>query len=826
MKDHTKDCIKNLCYIKNKVHPSLEKLSALVIAKAQNNTQDYEKLTKYLLKKKYKHITDFEINSYINFVNSKIDEIYNEIISGNKILDFNKSKFENWGDKRIYSKYHLLLQRPNKSTFAVIFQESKDLKILESSKRLGYGKESSILAGKFFKVFQDINEICLISINPNSGTKKNNLKYIYVKRKEVDLQKVEEALINKEKNCYLCEFKQICEFQNSLPLLKGSQIKEESNVSASWKMPILNKEQKEVSLITKGVSRVNAVPGSGKTTTLIELGKNLLLKGYSGDDIIFMSFTNNGVKELKTRFNIMASEVFKSNLLLLNEALRIDFLSYNSLGNLIISELSKDNFFEPPKILNKVDSLIILQKIIENNLDMDKLSASYEKPFSNKNPTGVCVYLLYEIEVIKRNIIEHMAKNEIYEINPDIKFYYDEYEKEKRKENYFDYNDQIITLMDYLKEHTLPYKVVIVDEFQDSNKAHISILKSMFKTAEMLIVVGDDSQAIFGFNNVYPENMINFDKLFKNAKDYKITTNYRSCEKIVTASNLIIEYSENRIPKTINGVKSGGIIENIPIGTRNDIVDFYSQNIPRDKRTLILCGNNHDCEMLSSEFTNKKVSVSLEYSLMKDMLYALMNLFSAIILNEKKYVLFALSILKLKKLEDIKQDELDTTFKKLMEIKNQPNSYFKLRQYYFQLSEIYVNFDVFDLLDNKNINEIEAAFTYLRIYLESSTSERKSIISKDTDNKKDEIPIRISTFHNAKGSEYDIVIINGLSLRKTNKLPITDEDIRLLYVGFTRAIEKLYLLHSSDLSEEENTLEFYAYESIEKAKASYRKKAV
>lgn len=826
MPNNTENCIKELCYTKNNIYPSLEKLLAIIIKKAQENIQDYKNLAKFLLKKRYPHMTNLEINGYADFLNFHAEKIYNLVINGYKILQINKGDSESWGNKKIYAKFNLFIQRSDESTFAVIFQEAQALKILEKSSKAGLGKKDSIFAAKFFTVFKDINEFYLISINPKAVSKGNSLKYIHVMKNEVDFEKAKEAFINEEpSSCYSCKNKQICDFQNSLNLLKESKIQEENNVSLSWKMPKLNKEQCKVSLLRNGVFRVNAVPGSGKTTTMIELGKNLLLKGFMGDDILFLSFTNNGVKELKARFKIMALETFKNNPSMLNEALSVDFQSYNSLGNIIAQKNIEDKFSDIPKILNKVDSLIILQEIIEKNPDMQKFPASYKSPFSVRIPTGVCIYLLDKIEKTKRELVEYIAKGEEYEVEPSIKFYYEEYEKEKTKRNYIDYQDQIIMLMEYLTKHKLLYKAVIVDEFQDSNKAHISILKSMFKYLELLIVVGDDSQAIFSFNNVYPDNMINFDKSFENTEDYMITTNYRSCENIINASNIIISYSKNRTQKTINGVKNGGIIANIPINNKDDIIEFYSKNIASNKRTLILCGKNSDCEKLSAKFMNKNIPVSLEYSVFRDMLYALMDLFSAIILEEKKYVLFALSILKFKKIEDISEDEINIVFKKLIEIRNSSNSYFNLRTYYFQLLDIHIDFDPFDILDNKNIISIEKAFNYLRIYLESSLSERKSIISK-TNEKNDCIPIRISTFHNAKGSEYDVVIIDGTSLRKTDKTAINDEDFRLLYVGFTRAISELYLLHNENLSKFKNALEFYAHESINKAKNISNKKAI
>lgn len=136
---------------------------------------------------------------------------------------------------------------------------------------------------------------------------------------------------------------------------------------------------------------------------------------------------------------------------------------------------------------------------------------------------------------------------------------YDAYQKTLHKEGYFDYEDMILQVVEALATHVTlrteleeMYQYIMVDEFQDTNNAQLSLVKgiSSNKVHEgkpNVCVVGDDDQAIYKFQGAEMENMLSFRTLYQDVEIIVLTDNYRSTQKILNFARAIVTQGVNRL---------------------------------------------------------------------------------------------------------------------------------------------------------------------------------------------------------------------------------------------------------------------------------------
>ena len=103
-------------------------------------------------------------------------------------------------------------------------------------------------------------------------------------------------------------------------------------------------------------------------------------------------------------------------------------------------------------------------------------------------------------------------------------------------------------VLDYYQDK---FHYVMVDEYQDTNKVQYEFIKLICKKRKNLCVVGDDDQSIYKFRGATIENILNFEKTYKNAKIIKLEQNYRSTQNILDAANAIIENNSERKGKKL-----------------------------------------------------------------------------------------------------------------------------------------------------------------------------------------------------------------------------------------------------------------------------------
>lgn len=165
----------------------------------------------------------------------------------------------------------------------------------------------------------------------------------------------------------------------------------------------------------------------------------------------------------------------------------------------------------------------------------------------------------------------------------------------KRENGFVEFDDLVRTMLRKLRENSMrefqeAYDLIIVDEFQDTDREQLAFLEMMkFRN---LLVVGDDYQSIYGFRGADPSIFVKFRDHFKDAKRFYLTENYRSLKPITQCGNEIIRFSRDQIQKRVVSVRRGRCPTralSLERGKEESIRSIVALN----PNARILCRSNH-----------------------------------------------------------------------------------------------------------------------------------------------------------------------------------------------------------------------------------------
>lgn len=299
----------------------------------------------------------------------------------------------------------------------------------------------------------------------------------------------------------------------------------------------LNNEQIEAVRAVEGFVLLLAVPGSGKTTVLINrLGYMLYVKGIQPENILTLTYTVAATKDMARRFESVFGRA-SSNLL--------EFRTINGICYEVIREYGR-------RIGKKPFDLITDDKLSGKILTDIYIDVMDEYPTESdiKNVRTLITYcknmLLTEEEIKKRGEDEGL----------DLFKIYDRYNAELKARSLMDYDDQMIYAYRMLKSSSEMlsffknrYKYICVDEAQDTSKSQHMIISLLAGENGNLFMVGDEDQSIYGFRAAYPDALLNFEKDHRGARVLVMNKNYRSNAKIVETADLFIQKNFNRHKK-------------------------------------------------------------------------------------------------------------------------------------------------------------------------------------------------------------------------------------------------------------------------------------
>lgn len=373
-----------------------------------------------------------------------------------------------------------------------------------------------------------------------------------------------------KEDCEKCIWSVVCNYAKPPELF-------EEKVHASKKGTIVpsNSQQKIIDF-RKGVCRVNAAAGSGKTECMTERGARLLEEGVLPSEILFITFTDAGANEMKER---IAKKCEYRNLGISKND--IQAMTFNTFAYRIVRKNYEDcGFTREPVVIDEVrNSVIVTQMLDEQPVSgLDYLNFLSNTP--NCRGALACAKKIFDViktenidtdninaeqqvrDAIGGGFYRFMGDNSISEL---VSMYQD-YDKRLKEDNLLQFSDQEPLMFHILDLHPdyldrFGYKHIVVDEFQDSNDIQLETIKRLTKcpSFESLMVVGDDSQGIYGFRHTSTENILKFfEKIGMSGEDMYLVENRRSIPEILTLANNINAMNENRVEKDMIPVRESG----------------------------------------------------------------------------------------------------------------------------------------------------------------------------------------------------------------------------------------------------------------------------
>ena len=354
----------------------------------------------------------------------------------------------------------------------------------------------------------------------------------------------------------------------------------------------LNDMQKKAAFAVEGPLLVLAGAGSGKTTVIVNRIANIIKfgNGYESQElpdgldeadiaelkriyegslplegrnlslvaenpcppwaIMAITFTNRAARELKERIaKRLTGEGFSAN-----EVWAATF--HSVCVRILRRDIEKLGYEGGFTIYDTDDSIRVIKDICkrpEINID--------SKTFPPNS-------ILNAISRAKENLVEAEQYNETYGDdyrNRRIGEVYKEYARQLRSANALDFDDIIMLTIRLFREneevlgyYQRRFRYILIDEYQDTNKAQYVFAGLISGHRRNLCVVGDDDQSIYSFRGAIIENILSFDKHFPEARVVNLEQNYRSTSNILDAANAVIKNNGARHPKKLWTDKGDG----------------------------------------------------------------------------------------------------------------------------------------------------------------------------------------------------------------------------------------------------------------------------
>lgn len=601
----------------------------------------------------------------------------------------------------------------------------------------------------------------------------------------------------------------------------------------------LNDKQKEAVLATEGPCLVIAGAGSGKTKVLTHKIAYLLSeKNVKPWNILSITFTNKAANEMKQRVEKLVGEASQEMWLGTFHSICVRILRR------FIDRIGFDTTF---LIFDSTDQRTLVKECIKS-IGLD------DKLFTDRS-------VLSEISNGKNDMLEPKAYQVKY--NGDFRKekigeVYELYQKKLKENNALDFDDIInytIKILtenpDVLEYYTEKFKYVLVDEYQDTNKAQFMLVSILASKYGNITVVGDNDQGIYSFRGADITNILNFEKDFPGSKIVKLEQNYRCTGNILKAANAVIKNNENKYDKKLWTENEEG---KLPCIYKAEDEYYEASYIVKQINMLkmeeylklsdfvILYRMNSQSRAIEDIFRRENIPYKIigglkfyERKEIKDIIAYLRLIFNTSdnlslkrIINEPKRGIGKTSL-------DNIQDISDKTGKSMYEIIKYAEQYelnrVKANSIQFveviedlrkQVNQIPIS-ELIKLtlnktgyvkaLENENTIEAESRIQNLEEFLtvaiefeeqmaENTLAEFLESISltSDIDNMEEsEDTVTLMTLHSAKGLEFPVVFLVGMEegifpgYKSIGEIKELEEERRLFYVGITRAMQYLYL---------------------------------
>lgn len=726
---------------------------------------------------------------------------------------------------KVKNKKNTKLKASGRSIFTRI-SDSMELYLLQLVGEKLY-PNAHVTPGIVFLTHPDDKSDQMVDVK-DFNSKKNGtiVEYHFKQSERAEMDERIEDIMNDtiktcEGKCNDCVYNNICNYIDNTMSLKIIPTKPKTLGKVTF-----TKQQEKVIKTEQGTYRVLAGAGSGKTTCIANRIAKLVEDGCSLKDILLITFTTKGVEEMKEKIEYWLG----MNQVPYNKD-DLNIFTFNSFGyELIKKEYKSLGFTAVPTLFEKAESLNYIKEILDSHDEIKRYN--YANPFLDMRYAKGAVYQaaddfesLKKEDAIYPEDVEGILDVDI-QMAQDILTLYNCYKDYMTKNNLIDYNDQVQLAYKILSKPTNIKKYgfahILCDEFQDSDNLQINILKALasYKFNESVMVVGDDSQAIFSWRGATSENILNFHKYFKNAVDIELVENFRSTDEICQLANKINNINKNKVEKSLVGV-SHGTMPILKNGNLTNLIETVIQDIKnkniaysdiaiiaRNKSSLLqarnmLLENNIPCILSVSEFLIDNQAVNHIADFFKFLEDSTLDLYFAEYLQVREYEIFQKeknSALFYKYLEDEKTKFLDEYDNK----KDEEKLPFILEK----LNEIGDRNEAVKslakVIKDKEFKTIAEASTFIQNMILYKSENMVETNDKPVD------AITLTTAHSSKGKEWENVYIELDKFKypayqdyyKLKNEAIVEEERRLLFVAITRAKKNLTMIGHGSIFEE------------------------
>ena len=547
-----------------------------------------------------------------------------------------------------------------------------------------------------------------------------------------------------------------------------------------------------------GPCMVIAGPGSGKTTVLTHRVRYLIERyGVNPSDILVITFTKAAAEQMKLKFKGLSEGR--------NSA--VTFGTFHAV------------FFTILKAAYNYSAHCIIKPQIQHEFVKDQM-CRLELEYDDEKEAVAGV--LSEISCVKGEAV-NIDEYESRCIPPQsFRIMYRAYDDMLVRKHLIDFDDMIVQcrelLMqreDYKRAWQNKYKYILIDEFQDINKAQFDVVRILADRYRNLFVVGDDDQSIYGFRGSAPQIMLDFNKYYSDAVRIDMCINYRSTGNIVLASRAVAEENEHRYYKDITTYNTqGDTVSVYEFNSLNDEKAFAASEIRRlidsgiaADDIAVLSRTNVIGNMYMSRLESDGIPCC-DYSAVQD---AYEHWISKDILTyiRRSYITQPADINALKRCCE-GNEQMSKQVEKLVSdiniIRNMSPfaavNYIRkgigydeyIRDYIYEhkadKEELY---NVLDELTHRASRYMSLSqwLDGIAEYLKQCNTQRRNSTMEG---------VHMLTMHGSKGLEYKIVMVMDVceGIIPYNKAVLDEqieEERRLFYVAMTRAKEKLYLLY-------------------------------
>src|SRR5436190_7022297 len=329
----------------------------------------------------------------------------------------------------------------------------------------------------------------------------------------------------------------------------------------------LNPAQREAVLATEGPVLVVAGAGSGKTRVLTHRIAHLVTAcGVKPQEVLVITFTNKAAGEMKERLEGILGEI----------APRMWVMTFHAAcGRILRREAPRLGYRSNFTIYDSADQVRLVKQCLEE-LDRDP------KRFT---PRGIHSVISRE----KNNLVGPTDFRE------RVSSFYDQtvadvYELYQRKlfgSNAVDFDDMLYLTVDVLERFpearekwSRAFRYVLVDEYQDTNRAQYRLLQLLASEHGNLCAVGDPDQSIYAFRGADIRNILDFERDFPGTRTIALEQNYRSTNSILRAANNVIENNRERKPKHLfSDLGEGDPVEAIEVEDEHAEARFVAARV-------------------------------------------------------------------------------------------------------------------------------------------------------------------------------------------------------------------------------------------------------